>query len=116
LDELDQSSELLKDGDPEIKELARDEMRSLNLKKDVLENELKRLLIPKDPNDEKNVLIDIRAVRRRRSRLFAGDLFRMYAVARIRMESRGDRLIIKRCRRLKGNCGVVHWKGGLQSF
>ena len=80
LDELDQSSELLKDGDPEIKELARDEMRSLNLKKDVLENELKRLLIPKDPNDEKNVLIEIRAgTGGEEAGLFAGDLFRMYS-------------------------------------
>lgn len=80
LEDLDESMELLKDSDPGIKELAKDEIGSLNLKKEKLEEELKKLLIPKDPNDGKNVLIEIRAgTGGGEAGLFAGDLFRMYS-------------------------------------
>ncbi len=76
---IDESTELLQDPDPEIKSLARDELANLNLLRDELETDLKRLLLPKDPNDEKNVMIEIRAgTGGEEAALFAGDLFRMY--------------------------------------
>jgi peptide chain release factor 1 len=78
--ELNDSMELLKDGDPDIKEMARDEVRSLTLQKDSLENDLKKLLAPKDPNDDKNVIIEIRAgTGGEEAGLFVSDLFRMYS-------------------------------------
>ena len=78
--ELNDSMELLRDGDPDIKEMARDEVRSLTLQKDSLENDLKKLLAPKDPNDDKNVIIEIRAgTGGEEAGLFVSDLFRMYS-------------------------------------
>ncbi len=77
---IDESMDLLRDGDPDIKAMARDEMDSLNLRKDELNNKLKKLLIPKDPNDDKNVLIEIRAgTGGDEAALFAGNFFRMYS-------------------------------------
>ena len=77
---LDESQDLLKDADPEIKDLARDEIATLNREKEDLESELKKLLLPKDPNDEKNVIFEIRAgTGGEEAALFAGDLFRMYS-------------------------------------
>ncbi len=77
--ERDDSLVLLRDGDPEIRELARDEVSSLDNERVALEAELKRLLMPKDPNDDKNVLIEIRAGSGgEEAGLFACDLFRMY--------------------------------------
>ena len=71
---------MLKDGDPEIKDLARDEIDALIQKKEKLEVELKTLLLPKDPNDEKNVIVEIRAgTGGEEAALFASDLFRMYS-------------------------------------
>jgi peptide chain release factor 1 len=77
--ELDQSLELLKDKDPDIKEMARDEVEALTLKRDDFEHDLKKLLLPKDPNDDKNVIIEIRAgTGGEEAGLFVSDLFRMY--------------------------------------
>ena len=79
LKELEESMELMRDSDPEIKKLAKDEMESLNEKKEALEQDVKKLLLPKDSNDDKNVLIEIRAgTGVEEAGLFAGDLFRMY--------------------------------------
>ena len=79
-DDLEESHELLKDSDPEIKDLAREEINRLNLDKAEIEEELKTLLLPKDPNDEKNVIVEIRAgTGGEEAALFAGDLFRMYS-------------------------------------
>jgi peptide chain release factor 1 len=76
---LEESQELLKDADPDIKDLARDEISTLTRQKEKIEAELKTLLLPKDPNDEKNVIIEIRAgTGGEEAALFAGDLFRMY--------------------------------------
>jgi peptide chain release factor 1 len=74
-----ESTELLQDPDPEIKNLAHTELDDLNgNKKRIIEN-LRQLLLPKDPNDEKNVIIEIRAgTGGEEAALFAGDLFRMY--------------------------------------
>jgi peptide chain release factor 1 len=79
VDELGESRELLSDSDPEIKALARSEIEALSSEMEKLEEELKLLLIPKDPNDDKNVLLEIRAgTGGEEAALFAGDLFRMY--------------------------------------
>ncbi|MDH3721948.1 MAG: peptide chain release factor 1 [Desulfobacteraceae bacterium] len=77
--ELDESMELLKDKDPDIKEMARDEVEALTLKKDNLDTDLKQLLLPKDPYDDKNVILEIRAgTGGEEAGLFVSDLFRMY--------------------------------------
>ena len=65
--------------DEEMVGLAQEELDSLTAKKEVLTEELKLLLIPKDPNDEKNVIIEIRAgTGGEEASLFAAELFRMY--------------------------------------
>ncbi len=80
LQNLAESQELLKDTDPEIKALARDEIATLTREKVKIEDELKTLLLPKDPNDEKNVIVEIRAgTGGEEAALFVGDLFRMYS-------------------------------------
>lgn len=80
LNEYEESRELLSDSDHEIKELARREIEALTARKEGLEYELKQLLIPKDPNDDKNVILEIRAgTGGEEASLFAGALFRMYS-------------------------------------
>lgn len=80
LNELDETKELLEDKlDAEMKEMAELEYDSLTEKKEQLESELKILLLPKDPNDEKNVIMEIRAgAGGNEAALFGADLFRMY--------------------------------------
>ena len=76
---IEDSTELLHDSDSEIKELAREELNELNQRQDRLEDDLRKLLLPKDPNDDKNVIVEIRAgTGGEEAALFAGDLFRMY--------------------------------------
>jgi peptide chain release factor 1 len=66
--------------DPEMKQMAHDEERDLTARHEAVERELKLLLIPKDPNDEKNVMVEIRAgTGGDEAALFAGELFRMYS-------------------------------------
>lgn len=80
VNDIEESQELLKDADPGIKALARDELNTLGLEKEKIESELKALLVPKDPNDDKNVILEIRAgTGGEEAALFAGDLFRMYS-------------------------------------
>ncbi len=80
MQDLEDSAELLKDTDPEIKELAKNEMALLTKQKIKLENEIKVLLLPKDPNDQKSIILEIRAgTGGDEASLFAGDLFRMYS-------------------------------------
>ena len=79
-DAIAESQELLEDGDPEIKALAAEELEKLTAEKERLEQELRRLLLPKDPNDSKNVILEIRAgTGGEEAALFAADLFRMYS-------------------------------------
>ncbi len=67
-------------GDPEMKEMALQEERDLTAQKEIVERDLKFLLLPKDPNDEKNVIVEIRAgTGGDEAALFAGELFRMYS-------------------------------------
>jgi peptide chain release factor 1 len=71
---------LLEVDDPEIKQMAHDEERALESRRETVERQLKVLLIPKDPNDEKNVILEIRAgTGGDEASLFAGELFRMYS-------------------------------------
>ncbi|MFZ5558896.1 MAG: peptide chain release factor 1 [Pseudomonadota bacterium] len=66
--------------DPELKELAQDELREGKERLESLERELQKELLPKDPNDERNVFLEVRAgTGGDESALFAGDLFRMYS-------------------------------------
>ncbi len=77
--EIAQAEELMKAGDPEMRDLAQEELSDLNMRHGRIVDELKILLIPKDPNDEKNVLVEIRAgTGGEEAALFAGDLYRMY--------------------------------------
>jgi len=65
--------------EPELREMAHEEARTLEAKRDTLDAEIPLLLIPKDPNDDKNVLLEIRAgTGGDEAALFAGDVFRMY--------------------------------------
>ncbi|MBN2504360.1 MAG: peptide chain release factor 1 [Bacilli bacterium] len=71
--------EMLKDEDPEIRSMAEIEEIEVREKIETLESELEVMLIPKDPNDEKNVIVEIRgAAGGDEGNIFAGDLFRMY--------------------------------------
>jgi peptide chain release factor 1 len=66
--------------DAELKEMAENEIREGKAKLEALETELQRLLLPKDPNDERNVFLEVRAgTGGDESALFAGELFRMYS-------------------------------------
>ena len=78
--ELEDSKALLEDHDPDVRALAQEEQTTLREQYERLENQLRRLLIPKDPLDEKNVLLEIRAgTGGEEASLFAANLFRMYA-------------------------------------
>jgi peptide chain release factor 1 len=78
--DIEESQELLKDGDADIKNLAQDEIATLSAEKDELEAQLKTLLLPRDPNDDKNVIIEIRAgTGGEEAALFSSDLYRMYS-------------------------------------
>jgi protein subunit release factor A len=71
---------LVETDDPEMKQMAHDEEHALEARHETVERELKLLLIPKDPNDEKNVIVEIRAgTGGDEASLFAGELFRMYS-------------------------------------
>lgn len=80
-DGLKDAKEMLEDKlDPEMKEMVKEEVNELEEKIETLEERLKVLLIPKDPNDDKNVIMEIRgAAGGDEAALFAGDLFRMYS-------------------------------------
>ena len=74
------AEELVNGADADMRDLAREELKTLEVKRDALLQDLKILLIPKDPNDEKNVILEIRAgTGGDEAALFAGDLFRMYS-------------------------------------
>lgn len=74
-----EAKEMLDSGDEELKELAKMELADLEDKIPEMENDLKVLLLPKDPNDDKNVILEIRAgTGGEEAALFAQDLLRMY--------------------------------------
>lgn len=76
---LEEAQEML--SDPELRELAREECAAAREKIDCMEKELRRLLVPKDPNDDKNVIVEIRGgAGGEESALFAHSLYRMYTM------------------------------------
>ncbi|HEY6872173.1 MAG TPA: peptide chain release factor 1 [Geobacteraceae bacterium] len=78
LAEIEGNRELL--ADPDMKDMAEEELSGLEEEQDRLEGEIKLLLLPKDPNDSKSVILEVRAgTGGDESALFAGDLFRMYS-------------------------------------
>jgi peptide chain release factor 1 len=82
LKDIEDSEGILSDpgAEPDLKALADDELRELEEKKETLEEELQILLLPRDPHDEKNVIMEIRAgAGGHEASLFAQDLFRMYS-------------------------------------
>src|SRR5712691_11423042 len=78
--EAAQTEELVKSGDADMRELATEELRGLEQRRDALLAEIRQLLVPKDPNDQKNVVLEIRAgTGGDEAALFAYELFRMYS-------------------------------------
>ncbi|TRM10788.1 peptide chain release factor 1 [Lentibacillus cibarius] len=79
--QLDDAKEMLEDeSDDEMKDMAKAEIEELTGEKEKLEERLRLLLLPKDPNDDKNVFMEVRgAAGGDEAALFAGDLYRMYA-------------------------------------
>jgi peptide chain release factor 1 len=78
-EQIAQTEEIMKGADPEMRALAEEELSGLGAQRDRLEGELKFLLLPKDPNDDKNVFLEIRAgAGGEEAALFAADLMRMY--------------------------------------
>ena len=79
LEDLDFNKEVLNGDDEEMREMAKTELPQLETRKESLEKELRNMLIPKDPYDEKNAILEIRAgTGGDEASLFAGDLLRMY--------------------------------------
>jgi peptide chain release factor 1 len=77
---IEEYQTIFRGNDDELKEIVKEELPQLKEKLEILENKLKLLLLPKDPNDDKNVLLEIRAgTGGDEAGLFVGDLFRMYA-------------------------------------
>jgi peptide chain release factor 1 len=78
--DIAQTEELAAGSDPDMRELAQEELKGLVARREALVAELRTLLIPKDPNDEKNVVLEIRAgTGGDEAALFAAELFRMYS-------------------------------------
>ena len=79
LDQIDEDKEMLNEADAELIEIDREELPALEIEKSKLEEELKILLLPKDPNDDKNLILEIRAgTGGDEAALFASDLYRIY--------------------------------------
>jgi peptide chain release factor 1 len=77
IEDIEENKELL--GDDELGDLAKDELKELEKRKPELEEEIKILLLPKDPNDEKNIFVELRAgTGGDEAALFVGDLFGTY--------------------------------------
>lgn len=80
LGNIETAKEMLSEDDPDMKEMAKEELNVLNPQKEVLEEKLKILLIPKDPEDEKDVIVEIRSgTGGDEASIFAGDLYKMYS-------------------------------------
>lgn len=78
-EDLPAAQEMARDNDSEISEMGKEEVKRINAEQEALEVELKELLLPKDPNDDKNIIVEVRgAVGGDEANIFAGDLFRMY--------------------------------------
>ena len=77
--EVEEATELARDGDADMRAMAEEELEAAEKKSEELDAELQRLMLPKDPHDNKNVFLEIRAgTGGDEAALFAGDLFKMY--------------------------------------
>lgn len=77
--DIEEAKSLIEDGDAEMRDMAEEEIRNGQKELEPLAMELQKLLLPKDPNDEKNVFLEIRAgTGGDEAAIFSGDLFRMY--------------------------------------
>lgn len=77
--EIESNKALVEDKDPEMRAMAKEETTRLRSEQETLEGEMKLLLLPKDPNDDKNILLEIRAgAGGEEAALFVGELYRMY--------------------------------------
>ena len=77
---IDEAEEMLRGGDGDLKELAQEELEELKKRRPLLESELKMMLLPKDPRDDRNVILEIRAgTGGEEAALFGASLFRMYS-------------------------------------
>ena len=80
LDDIDTAKAMQSESDAELRELADEELKSGHAKRETLEAELQKLLLPRDPNDSHNVFLEVRAgTGGDEAAIFAGDLFRMYS-------------------------------------
>lgn len=78
--EISEARELINSNDEEFRILGKEELEELNERRELIISEIKLLLVPKDPNEGKNIIMEIRAgVGGDEAALFAGDLFRMYS-------------------------------------
>lgn len=79
LKDIEEHDAMLEDPDPDIRNMVKDELASLQEERERLENQIKTLFLPKDPNDERDVILEIRAgTGGEEAALFVADLFRMY--------------------------------------
>ncbi len=77
--DLEEAQALLKDSDPDVREMAVEEVAECRAALETIEAELQRLMLPKDPNDSRNVFLEVRAgTGGDEAAIFSGDLFRMY--------------------------------------
>ncbi|ODS22921.1 peptide chain release factor 1 [Candidatus Endobugula sertula] len=80
LDDLEEARVLLKDSDLDMRAMGQEELKNAEVQQERLELELQKLLLPKDPNDGKNVFLEVRAgTGGDEAAIFSGDLFRMYS-------------------------------------
>ena len=80
LDDIEAARQMLEEDDKEMQDMAQQELDTAGARKEELQQQLQLLMLPKDPNDEKNIFLEIRAgTGGDEAALFAGDLFRMYS-------------------------------------
>ncbi|ACR11705.1 peptide chain release factor 1 [Teredinibacter turnerae] len=80
IENIAEAKMLMNDGDADMREMAQEELKTAEAQLEPLETQLQKLLLPKDPNDEKNVFLEIRAgTGGDEAAIFSGDLFRMYS-------------------------------------
>lgn len=80
LDDIAEARSMIKESDPDLREMGQEELKSGEALREPLEVELQTLLLPKDPNDGKNVFLEVRAgTGGDEAAIFVGDLFRMYS-------------------------------------
>ncbi|HET8807171.1 MAG TPA: peptide chain release factor 1 [Methylophaga sp.] len=80
LSDIAEAQAMLAESDPELRQMARDEMYAAEERQEALELELQKLLLPKDPNDQRNIYLEIRAgTGGDEAAIFSGDLFKMYS-------------------------------------